>query len=302
MALITAAIRKRRQGRERGIALIVVLWIITLLSIMAGSFAYSSRTETTLATFALERAQARALVEAGIVYAMTQITRPPDPENPWPLEGTPRRWQFGGGELSIGVVDSSGKLDLNRANRELLGGLLSAQSLEDEQTSALLDAIEDWRDPDDLKRLNGAELDEYLAAGRVVGPKNAPFENVIELLQVLGITPELYAAIAPELTVTGHKGLNPETASLALLQSLPGVDPELVASYVSERDAAIEQQQPLPPPPPLGNYLSRSKGLAYHMTIKARLATGTTTTVKAVVSLQSRRPGRVFHIVAWDEG
>jgi len=43
--------------------LVIVLWIVTLLAVMAGSFAYSMRTETRLATSAVERSQARALAE-----------------------------------------------------------------------------------------------------------------------------------------------------------------------------------------------------------------------------------------------
>ena len=142
---------------EQGIALVVVLWIVTLLSVMAASFAYSMRTETSLATFAMERAQARALAEAAIAYAAQKLLLQPDPESPWPVEGTPKTWRFGGGEVSISVVESTGKIDLNHANRELLAGLLSNEGLADDEIDTLLDAIEDWRDPDDLRRLQGAE-------------------------------------------------------------------------------------------------------------------------------------------------
>ena len=62
-----------RSRCEKGIALVIVLWIVVLLSIMAASFAYSMRTETTLTTFAMERAQARALAEAGIAYAAQKL-------------------------------------------------------------------------------------------------------------------------------------------------------------------------------------------------------------------------------------
>ena len=288
---------------EKGIALVIVLWIVVLLSIMAASFAYSMRTETTLTTFAMERAQARALTEAGMAYAVKKLMlEAPDPENPWPTEGSPREWQFGGGSVNISVTDSSGRIDLNHADRGILGGLLTTQgAVPEEEVDTLLDAIEDWRDPDDLKRLNGAEEDEYLAVDRVVGPKNAPFESVEELQQVLGITPELYEKLFEFITVSGHKGINPEAASLEVLSAMPDVDIQLIADYVQQRTDSIAAGEPLPPPPQLGGFLSQAKGLAYHMKIEARLVTGTKTTIQATVT-QARRPGQVYHIISWHEG
>jgi general secretion pathway protein K len=287
---------------ERGIALVIVLWIIVLLSIMAASFAYSMRTETTLTTFAMERAQARALAEAGVAYAVQKLLLQVDPEDPWPIEGSIREWSFGTGTAYISVVDSSGMIDLNHADRALLGGLLISQGgIAEEGLDALLDSIEDWRDPDDLKRLNGAEEEEYLAAGRHEGPKNAPFESVEELQQVLGVTPQLYEKLFEFITVAGHKGVNPEAASLEVLSAVPDIDSQLVMDYVPQRTESIATGIPLPPAPPLGEYLSQARGLAYHMSVKARLETGTQTTIKAVIT-QARRPGQVFHIIAWHEG
>lgn len=286
---------------QAGVALVIVLWIVTLLSVMAASFAYTARTETRLTTYALERAQARALIEAGVAFAVNKLLLAPDPENPWPIEGSPRAWRFGTGTASLSVVDSVGKIDLNHGHRELLGGLLASQDLEEDRVDALLDAIEDWRDPDSLSRLNGAELEEYLAAGRNSGPKNAPFESVEELQQVLGMTPQLFAALVEHLTVAGHQGINPEAASPTLLRTIPGVDPELIETYIQERSEAIEQGQPLPSPPPLGNYLSNAKGLAYHMVVDVTLDSGTRISARVVVA-QARRPGQVFHVISWREG
>lgn len=293
--------REALRGDSRGIALVAVLWVVSLLSVMAASFSYATRTETRLTTNALERAQARALAEAGVSYAAAHLLPAPDPEDPWPIQGSPRLWRFGPGEVRISVVDSVGRIDLNHADRELLGGLLRDEGLADDEAEMLLDAIEDWRDPDTLKRLNGAEEDDYLAAGRGAGPKNAPFESIEELQQVLGVGPELYARLAPYLTVVGHKGLNPEAASLRLLQTVPDVDVALVEAYVAERDAAIAEGLPPPPPPPLGAYLSRAKGLAYHMLVEVILDSGARTQVQAVIT-QARRPGQVFHIMSWQDG
>ena len=53
--------------RQRGLALIAVLWGLVLLSVIALSVTTTSRTETRLAFNLAENAKARALAEAGVI-------------------------------------------------------------------------------------------------------------------------------------------------------------------------------------------------------------------------------------------
>ena len=289
--------------KQQGIVLVIVLWIITLLTVMAGSFTYSLRTETLLAASAVGRAQARALAEAGVNYAAMQVLRPVATQAAaWPVDGSEREWQFGQGRLRIAVVDANGKIDLNRANRALLGGLLTSAGVADEALDSLLDAIEDWRDPDDVPGLHGAEKAEYQAAGRALGPKNAPFESVEELQQVLGMTPAIYQRIAGSLTVfSGQPGINPAVASANVLKALPGADPKAIDDYLAARADNAAQGLPPPPPPVASPYLAAGGGIAYHITVQAQLDTGVTVSVEAVVG-QSRQATQPYHLFAWREG
>ena len=216
---------------ESGMVLVIVLWIVTLLAVMAGSFAYSMRVETRLATGTVERAQARALAEAGIAYALAwQLDQ--ETQKQWPPNGDLREWSFGGGRLRIQVVDAGGLVNLNTADTALLKALLAAADIDSQDQDRLADAIQDWRDPDDQPLPHGAEAGDYRAAGRP-GPKNAPFESVEELGQVLGMTQKLYERIADVGTVFSyHSGVNPELASAQLLQAL-GLDERTVADYLS---------------------------------------------------------------------
>lgn len=290
---------KRQQ--QHGIALVIVLWIITLLAIMAGSFAYSMRTETTLAVHAVEQARARALAEAGIAFAALNLLITPDPEDPWPIEGSVREWTFGQGVAQISVIDAAGKIDLNNGKRELLVGLLESAGVAADEAVALVDKIEDFRDADDATRLNGAEDDDYEAAGLLAGAKDAPFERVDELMQVLGMTPALYQQIAAALTVFSRQpGVNPEAASAQVLYAIPDVDAQLIDDYLQLREQALAEDQPLPPAPPLGAYLARKKGIAYHVTIDAVLQSGAKTVVEAVIA-RRRRPEQAYSISSWRE-
>ena len=110
------------------------------------------------------------------------------------------------------AVDESAKIDLNAAPRGAaegparcsVGGARRRTRRRASSTRSL-----DWRDPDDLRRPNGAEEADYRAAGLKYKPANAPFETVGELARVLGVTPALYARIADSLTVHSRQpGIN----------------------------------------------------------------------------------------------
>ena len=289
-------------SRERGIVLVIVLWIIALLSMMAASFAYFIRIETTVATRGSEQAQGRALAEAGVHYALMQLLSPTAAEE-WPVDGSEREVEWGQGKVLVKVAKASGMIDLNKAKRELLEGLLAAGGVESDALDSLLDAIEDWRDPNDETQLNGAEREDYLAAGYSLGPKNAPFESVEELLQVMGMTPAIYERIASRLTVFSQQtGIDPALATADVLKSIPGVDPEEVDAYVEERGENFAQGLPAPPPPEeVVAYLSSSGELTYHIGAKAILESGVTVSVEAVVVL-TRQPDRPFQLRMWREG
>ena len=287
--------------KQHGIVLVVVLWIVTLLSVMAASFVYSMRTETQLVSAQVDRAKARALAEAGIAYATKHILSPTALQK-WPLEGTAREWHFGSGRVNIAIVGANGKVDINRSDRGLLRRLLASAGVEDEALDPLLDAIEDWRDSDDARGANGAEEQDYQAAGRDYGPKNAPFERIEELQQVLGMTQEIYHIIADELTVfSRQEGVNPAMASATLLRALPEIDTESVDEYLEARSESVIQGLPIPEAPFSNPHLSEGRTLAYHIRAKAVLDSGSTASIEAVIT-----PGLKYDLpyrqLAWREG
>ncbi|WP_421780645.1 hypothetical protein [Kiloniella litopenaei] len=79
---------------------------------------------------------------------------------------------------------------------------------------SLTAAVLDWRDRNDIKRLNGAERRDYTAEGRTYGPRNAPFTTLQEVKGLLGMPPELFEKIAPHITLTSQqRGFDPDLAS-----------------------------------------------------------------------------------------
>ena len=300
--------RLAQSATQRGAALILVLWVVMLLSLIAASFSYTMRAELRQSAQFNERVQARALAEAGLHYAAVhflqlgsgqQNTKQAMP--PWPADGSEQVWPRPNAKVLIRVTDLSGRLDLNNANRELLGKLLLAGGVAKEQVNAVLDAIEDWRDSDDLPHMNGAERTEYQGAGRRYGPKNAPFESVEELLQVLGVEPAVYRRIAPELTVnSGLKGVNPAYASLALLQALApeGTSPGVLQEYVQQRLQAQLNQQPLPPFPVAIPDVSSNRSMIYAIQSTAQLDSRVSASVEATV-LPGRSANLPYALQHW---
>ena len=188
----------------RGLALVTVLWVLTLLALIAASFSNSSRTEIKLAFNQLEGARAEAMADAGVHAAILGLLTN-DPDRQWRVDGTVYGWEFDEGEIRVNVWDEGGKIDLNAAPDELIKALFEVLGLDSGDAAELVDKIVDFRDSNDLRQLNGAEDRDYDQAGLPYGAKDAPFETIEELRQVLGMTPALYEAAAPALTVRARQ-------------------------------------------------------------------------------------------------
>lgn len=240
-------------GAQRGNALMLVLWVIALLIIIAVGLTADQRSETSLAANQLGAARFRALSDAAIGYAVYHLSAPVNllqdqaeglETDLWVPDGAPRAWRFAGEDLSILVTDEQSLIDLNQASRELLSALFGALDLPAEEVDALADAVLDWRDPDDLHQLRGAEDADYAAAGRPYGAKDGPFDSVEELQQVLGFDRALFLVLAPALTVSGSVSpANIDFAPPLVRAALEGISLEEVQRRIEEEvssDVSVE--------------------------------------------------------------
>ncbi|GEM_PF-2833167 len=188
---------------QAGIALVLVLWAVTLLALMATTLGRTQHGEAVMAGNLSEESKAEALMAAGLHFMMLQLERRnlPAPGNPWPVDGKLHPWHFAGHRLWIGAQAESTRLDLNHAEGEELLELFRSNGLDELEARALRDATLDWRDADGVARSNGAEDAEYLAMGRPVGAADAFFQSVDQLMLVRGMTHELLERLAPKLSV-----------------------------------------------------------------------------------------------------
>jgi general secretion pathway protein K len=239
-----------RSGQS-GIALVLALWLTVLLTVIASGFAFSMRSEALATRNAVSLAQARAVADGAVERMAFELMRPRTPDA-WTFDGQPHRWTEGNATVVASAVDESAKIDINAAPDALLRNvLIVAGGLDEPAANAAVDAIADWRDPDELRRPNGAELPEYRAAGLKFGPANAPFETVGEAARVLGMTPAAFRRIARLITVYSRQpGVNAATAGRDVLLAIPNATPEAVDAYIGSRTQALQQKLPVPQFPP----------------------------------------------------
>src|SRR5208337_833958 len=111
-------------GGQKGMALFVVLWVLTLLMVTVLSFSFVTRTETHATLGFKDTAERKFLAEAGIERAIIEILyRQKNMANPitlegsepWKADGTVYSGQLGEGSYTVSIVGEAGKLDINKA-------------------------------------------------------------------------------------------------------------------------------------------------------------------------------------------
>lgn len=286
--------------RVRGAALLLVLWLVALLTALVGAFALLARTEGLQGRAIVGGAVGGAAARAGVEYALVRVAAT-DPRVQWRPDGRAYAWRYGDADLTVRILDEDGKVDLNQSDAGLLTGLAQAVGLPRERAERIAGAILDWRDPDPLTQpAGGAEDPDYASAGLPYGAKDAEFESVGELLQVLGVGADEYARLAPHLTVyTGRARPEPAYASAAVLTAL-GMDGEGIVRRREAWDPATGQ--PLPGVPGAEALQAFGSG-TYSIESQARLRDGRIAALRVVVRTGgSAVPGMAYTPLRWEEG
>lgn len=222
--------------KKNGIALIAVLWVLALLTVVALEFSYAMRTEVDIWTNYKDEIKGYFLARAGVERALLEIMRlqhageavlvqqgeeeiTEKKTEPWVPDGNFHEVSMTEGEFKVAIEDEGGKININRASEDTLNDLIVDMEIPPEEAGIIVDSILDWRDQDNLHRLNGAEDDHYNALPDPYECKDGEFDAVEELLLVKGITPEIYRKLADKLTVyTENDTINVNTASPAVLK------------------------------------------------------------------------------------
>ena len=249
---------------DRGFALVVVLLVLALVSVVGAEFAYSMRLEAAAVRAYKTGVIAGHLAETGVEQAIreivadsTAVTEDDDgrltfyDRNRAPLPRLPReKVEFGGGQYSYRITDEEGRLNVNTATPDRLDRLLLALGLDKSARDTIVDSLQDWKDPNDEHRLNGAESeDTYLKRPVPYRAKNGHLDSVTELLQVKGVTPALFhgdkdrPGLAARVTTRSPNQVNMNTADPLVLRAFGLSDAE-ISEIVQTRRAAPYVQVP----------------------------------------------------------
>jgi general secretion pathway protein K len=243
--------RSRRRRGEDGIALLIVLLTITLLTIIVVEFTQSAEVETHFAISSRNALQAFYLARSGVnvgealLAADVKLNKSDSDEDIWagPLPPLP----VGDGTVALRVQDEGRRLNLNglsgnRADRrQIFTRLFELLSVDKRVLSAIIDWIDDDLDPQSDPP--GAEQPYYLGLTPPVFVRNAPMLTMRELLQVRGMTPTLFARLEEFVTVLPKDTfkVNVNTAPAEVLYALSDglmADPGVVDRLLAARRAA----------------------------------------------------------------
>lgn len=258
--------------REKGFALLIVLWTMALLALLATRVAASGRMDAAIAANLRGGAEAEAAADAGVQNALYHLLI--FGRGRWTPSGQ-HRLILPHAAVAIHIEPLAGRLNVNTASPALLAALLMEQGASPHQAAALAAAIVDWRMPGQRPSPGGARAPQYRAAGRAWGPPGAPFHSRGELADVLGMTSPLLARLWPHVTVWGDGDPDPALADRAVLAALHAV-----------------QGGSVPRAP-----TSDSRIVA--ITAQATVAGGGSASLRAVLEIAPTRRGKPWRMLAW---
>ncbi len=316
----------RGRRRERGVALLVAILVVALLTVTVIPFFYDGRVEQAVASNLYTGLQASYLARSGVALAEGLLrldmegrdTRGIDSLNePWAgLNNVPIG--AGGGSVSIVVTDEAGKLNVNRLvssgggtgqrtgqvddrRRSYLQRLLVIRG----QDPGLVDALIDWLDPDESEVSgSGAERSYYQGLDPPYEPADGPLSTLAELRLVKGWTPEVFAAVAPFLTIYGDGKVNLNTAPPEVLMAMSASDrvKEAEARAIVEwrREKPFRQVTEITQVPGLSlpanefNQADTTVQSAFFSVVATGGFRGSTAVVRAVLDRSGGQPRRIY--------
>ncbi len=240
---------------QEGIILIIVMWVLTILMVIVLSFSVTTRTETHATLVFREGLEKKFLAEAGIERGIIELfyrnlyrgqEMLEEERKVWRVDGAPYTLQMSNGQIVVKIIDESGKIDINNLNDLsgiILQNLLINAGVSEQEASVIVDSILDWKDADDLRRLNGAESDYYMSLPNTYKAKNEKLDTLEELLLVKGMKPDILFGSGEKKGIieflaihSNNTTINLRSAPREVLLAVPGLTQEIVDEIISKRE------------------------------------------------------------------
>lgn len=242
--------------RDRGSALLTVLWLGAALSAIALAVSLKARTEVERTSASLAACRAQLLAGGAaeralnyVVYSLEGVERLPDGRARfWELGMPLLLFRFKTGVAAVELIPESSRLDVNHASLEDLLRVNLALGLSRPAAMQLAQAIIDWRAPSSMGLLSPFDA-IYLRRTPSFRAPHASVQQIDELMNVAGMTPELFYGgwtRTPEGRLVPKAGLRDCLTVYAMPDGLLDINnvavPAMIALGVSPQGAMLIEQ------------------------------------------------------------
>ena len=271
-------------NNNRGVVLIIALWVVLVLSLIAWGLGRRSSLEVSLLETYQGKLRSYAAARAGLNTILDLLQRSPstkdtlystgisiDPtktpedifshietgQNAYAIVQWPAR-DFNTGDnephLEYGMRDEEGRININAVsvtNYQILSALLQLKGLSQSLGDSLALAIVNYTGINATVSSNNSFMN---LNDSVLKPKNKPYENILELLEVDGMTGAIFDKIKDDVTVYGDSQtglwINTDTANDGVIQAVayatarlnPSINPaDIISQAYTIRDGADGQ-------------------------------------------------------------
>ena len=225
-----------RDDRQRGFALLIVLWTLPLLALLGTQLVATSRQHIQLAHNLIDAATLEAAANGAVQQAIFGVLD--SSTRHWRPDGSIHAVRFGDAIVAVRVENEADKVNPNIASPKLLQALLFEAGADPSTARAVAASIVEWRLASGSAAKPSVITARYAAAGRDYAPSGAPFASVDDLGAVLGMTPELLARLKPHLTVFTDGDPSAATQDVVVAQALVAAG-QSIAELDAEEPAIV---------------------------------------------------------------
>lgn len=211
----------------------MVLWVVGFLTLVVTTAMLVLRQDVETAASQRTVSRTRCLAEMGLAIAVNPQVQPNDPL----LRGKVSATESYQAIVTTEEGRLSLKMLLTEERRDVLERVFRQWGLRPLDAESVVDAMMDWVDEDELKRLKGAERRDYLEMGLEDRPYNHAFLSLDEVALVSGMeqVEQMYPKWRDEFTVFGQGQLDLNETTAQRIAMLLNVEESLAESLVEQR-------------------------------------------------------------------
>ena len=220
------------RGGDPGFVLVAVLWILAALATLASIYSTYAINTAAGSHVPEDRLQAEASIRAGVEMAAYRQFAVPEPIRP-PQGGFNLR--VGRTSVAVRFRSEAARIDLNAAPDDLLAGLFAAVGVGPASAKTYADRVIGWR-TNAAPNAESKEAKLYAEWRVPYPPRQAPFEDALELSLLPGLPVSVVGRVLPFVTVfSGRPSVDVASADPTVLSALPGMTPAILTKVLKAR-------------------------------------------------------------------